>query len=348
MNRISAELSNLEKLTTVVRAPLRQKIGTLKALKLEKTAPDADIQRYLAILVLKELEDGELVSRERAAEDAREVLAGILANEHLRDDYFAEVRLRAIRAVGELGLVDIAVERALRADSWERRNLILLLGALKDAKALSPLVRVVRDRREPVEIRDAGVRSIAAIIGRFRREWRVEFVELFAKRPFFSVEQAEDPEIEALTPRRRGLVLGTKIPEEPARAAADQVGAILSDRRETESLRRTALRALSRIGDLQAAERVKGVLLDEWRDYGEDAIDFFAGIRAEASIAPLQEFVLRSGADKSLRRRAVSVLIALEMRGAIPALREIAEKDPDAELRTMAAEGVKRLSERLR
>lgn len=73
-NEIRVELAKLEKLTTVVRAPLRKKIAILKTLKLDRSSADADIQRYIAILVLKEMEDAELVNRENVREEARQVI----------------------------------------------------------------------------------------------------------------------------------------------------------------------------------------------------------------------------------------------------------------------------------
>lgn len=341
LEKMRREVANLERLTTLVRAPLREKITSLAALRLEKSAPDADIHRYHAILVLKELEDAEVVNRERAMQDARRLLVEILGNDQLRDDFYVEVRLRAIRAVGELELGDLAVERAVEAGSWERRSFILLLGALEEVKAIGPLMRIVKNRREPVDIRDAGIRALGAIRGRSPRPF-----ELWSIKTSFlkSREQAEDPEIQGMRPRRRGPFRGLKIPEEEALAIVSEVSSILADKREPVSLRLTALRILNRMEDSRATEAVRRVLLDEWRDYGEDAISFFAGIPAEASIGALREFVLRGGADKSLRRRALNALIAMEMRAALPALREIAEMDPDDELRAMAAEGAKKLS----
>lgn len=50
LNNIRSDLSNLEKLTTVVRAPLSKKIDILRTLTLDKSAANADMQRYIGIL----------------------------------------------------------------------------------------------------------------------------------------------------------------------------------------------------------------------------------------------------------------------------------------------------------
>lgn len=349
--RIKGELGNLERLTTVVRASLKDKIAILRGLKIDGSVIDGDIQRYMAILVLREMEDPELVKRERVEEEAGQAVSELLAKESLRDDFYAEVRFRIMRVVSELHLLEIARKQVLERSAWERGNWILLLGAIGDPEGIPILVKIIRTRTEGVSLREAAVRSLGAI-GRYSNIMGVALYS-YLKWPrvkrFGHQREWEDSEIEAMRPRRGGLRLyGGKVSEELSRLSIETVTSVASAKNEPASIRKIALGALRRLADTDVVEVVGRVLLDEWENYGTEAINVLAEIPHDKSVAVLRRFALMTNVNASAQLMSVQALADMETQSAVAALREISEKSPDGNVRVAALESVKVLAEKIK
>ena len=353
VKKIKSELANLEKLTTVVRAPLSKKIETLKTLPLEITAVDADVQRYIAILVLKEMEDAELIRRENAKEEASKVILSLFQKDSLRDGFFTEVRFRMVRVVGELGLTNIACSQILNPDCLERGSLILLLGALGEPDAIQNLSKIIRNKTETIEIREKAIRSVVAIvsdhtikdISKLLTRWSHETVRvafsgaLVAAGGEFFVrsERYTDPEIQAMRPRSTRILRYSRLlAEEQYNLVSETVRSVILDRGESAPLRKAALIGILKIRDSKAAEIVREILFNEWEEYGELAIDYFGEIRDERSVSVLHKFVLIDEVVRSLRLRCVGTLASIRLPIAITVLKDISQKDADAEVRSAA------------
>ena len=370
LDRIKEELLNLEKLTAVVRAPLRKKIAILKTLPLDCSSVDADVQRYIAILILKEMEDAELIKKENVKEEAAQVISELFVKYGLRDEFFAEVKFRILRAVAELGLVDIASRQVLDPRSWDRGNLILLLGALLDGEAIPNLATIVKDTKEPMKFREMAIRSLSFIgansstIHEPRREFRIlsfsesdkEFVSVADYLNMFKAwapRKLGDPEIEAMLPRAsrsfnfRSTVIRKSMKPQQVNMAVDALSSVLSDTHETVHLRIAALRALKRFRSTKVIDIVKRVLLGECKDFGQDAIDYFVTISSQTSVSVLHDFSINDKADKSLRLKCIVGLAEIGIPSSLSALREISKKDPDDVICAAASQAANKFDERI-
>lgn len=296
-------------------------------------------------------------------------------NYGLRDEFFAEVRFRILRAVAELGLVNITSRQVLESRSWDRGNLILLLGALRDGKAIHSLATIIKNTKQPMKFREMAIRSLVFIgasqlpmetpAGEITpiAEWMPAYPSGIWRKAWPAVPKEykvsmwpppRDPEIEALLPRasRRfsfGPLMDTKrLTRDQFHPAADALSSVLSNRHETVSLRIAALRALKGfVTDTdKVVDAVKGLLLDEWENFGQDAIDVLIKIRNETSISALHDFALNDKADKCLQLECIIGLAKTGKPSALTALREISKKDPDDVICAAACKAANKFNER--
>ena len=333
LNKLNNKLQNLDWMTTVVQASLIKKIEILRKLSLKKSDPDVKIQRSIAVLVLKDLEDVELVKKENAKEEAQQVISELLANYELRDDFFVGVRLRILRAIAELGFVDITRKQVLESRSWDRDSLILLLGALCDGKAIPSLTSIIKDNKESINLREIAIRSLNFIgknnkhmespqkewgaiqLNPMSRDFRTFFLSEYntfmAGRSTLEHKQFSDPEIVDLMPRNLRfnnlrLVEGIKyLTVEQVHLAANSLSSVLSNQDESMSLRISALKALECFITIDIIDTIKDVLFDEYEDFGRDAINILIKISDERSISVLRDFAINNRADRCLRLKCI-------------------------------------------
>ena len=362
LNKIKTEIENLEKLTVVVRAPLRKKISILGTLSFDKSSADIDIQRYMAILILKEMEDAELVKRENVLEEAHQVISGLLTKEDLHDGFFAEVRLRIIRAIAELRFVDIASKRILDTNSWDRGNLILLLGALMDFKAIPSLSKIIKNNKEAAGYREKAIKSLIYIRKSVSRVSLLEktpgviishkfyfphmekeagiigFEPIFPALEAFWTDYHEfrDSEIEAMIPKSirisqfRTDISHGSFSNKLYDIGVEALNYVLSNKKDDIFFRKKALYALKYFThEKKDIEAIKDVLLNEWEDFAYDAIEVLAMNPDETVISILRDFVLNSKVDKSHRLKGVIALAKIGKPSALSALKEISKKDPN-------------------
>jgi len=90
------------------------------------------------------------------------------------------------------------------------------------------------------------------------------------------------------------------------------------------------------------------VLLDEWENYGTEAINVLAEIPHDKSVAVLRRFALMTNVNASAQLMSVQALADMETQSALAALREISEKSPDGNVRVAALESVKVLAEKIK
>jgi len=349
---VNKELQNLTLLTKVIRASLKKKIGILRNLSLNKAAPDAEIEKYIAILIFKELEDAELVKRQKVKNEATQIISKLVIKESLRDDFFTEVRFRIIRVVGELGLVNTACQQASDYNSWERGTFILMIGAMGDPRAIPTLIEIIKDTQDSVEVREKGIRALAAVAscclvdlhGAWTRIIGMKYyapaggIKAFSPYPFY--KGWEDREIEEMRPRSFSFYENISIKEDKFVQANEVVRRVLSSEHEAKLLRKAALRALFTLSRYEDIGLVKKVLINEWKDFGEDAIDFLADTHHEKSIDVLTEFIFMGEVDHSLRRKAIWALENIRYKKALIALKDISKRAKDNKVRETALEAI--------
>jgi hypothetical protein len=284
------------------------------------------------VLILKDLADAELVRAENLEAQARKVLGRLAEDRRLRDDMFREVRVRTLRAVAELRLVDIASARSADPASWERRNWILLLGALGEVAGMPPLASIAGNGRESAEIRAAALRGLASfrIAGTAAREggpWA-------------------DEEIAALAPLRGGTPAIAPDRQEVRQALRTTMG-VVANRRESLALRRAALAALGRIGNDSVVGELRLVLYEEWSALGEEIIQALTGIGGGSAIGLLRDFALAPLGGTELRLRAISGLQTLGGSRSLAALERIRQEVADDQLIAAAQRAMVALEEHM-
>jgi hypothetical protein len=321
VERLAADLAGIERLSRTMHAPLAKKLAILSGLSFDPQDGDAEAHRALAVVVLKDLADPALVRAEGQESGARTILSRLAEDRRLRDDRFTEVRLRVLRAVAELRLVDIATARSTDAAAWERRNWILVLGALGDAAGMPSLAAMAGSGKEAAEIRAAALRSLAS----FR---------IAGAGPETAGWWA-DEEIAALAPTRGAPPAIPRHRPEVRQALRTATG-IATNRRESPTLRRTALAVLQRMGDESVVGDLRLVLFEEWNVLGEEILQALTGIGGGAAADLLRDFALAPLGGTELRLHAIVGLRTLGGNRALVALDRIAQEVADAELATAA------------
>ena len=321
LERLRADLAGVEQLAGTIGAPLAKKLDILLGLPLDPLDTDVEEHRALAVVILKELADPALVRAENLEARARTTLSRLAEDRRLRDDRFTEVRLRVLRAVAELRLVDIAIARSTDPAAWERRSWILLLGALGDPAGMPPLAAIAGSGKEPAEIRAAALRALAS--------YRVTGAHLVEAGLW------ADEEIAALAPTRGAIpAIPRNRPE--VRQALRTANGIATSRRESPVLRRTALAVLQRMGNESVVGDLRLVLFEEWNVLGEEILQALTGIGGGAAADLLRDFALAPLGGTELRLRAIVGLQALRGNRALVALERIAQEVTDTELAAAA------------
>ncbi|MBW2063350.1 MAG: HEAT repeat domain-containing protein [Deltaproteobacteria bacterium] len=352
--KIKAEQKTLEMATVAIRAQLSEKIEILQTLSFDKSAPDADLQRYVANIVLKDLEDAELVKRQKVLKEASRAISDLLAEERLRDDYFEEIRFRILRAVCELGLVTVAVKRVSEPGSWERQTLVLILGALGSPKAIPSLTKILKAKTEPLLLREKAIRSLGAIMVMYPLPIIFPPFGLKLKPPeayfgifgisasftSFSQKLWSDPEIDRWRPRSRPAPSSAEWIKEDVASAEAIVCKIALSSNEARSLRKTAVRLLWVFKSNKASEVASKVLLSEWKIYGDEAIESLSRMQNQTATVTFRDFALISTVDLSLRLRAVEALSKMGTKDALESLMYVLKEAKEPEVRNVAAESI--------
>jgi HEAT repeat protein len=204
-------------------------------------------------------------------------------------------------------------------DEGARAGAADALGYMESAKAVPPLLKALQDK-------DAEVRACAAH-GLMYNNLQMALLPLLA----FAGQSGEEEY------RRVGVL--DRLPPDPR--CIDPLVAML--RRETSKtiLEYTAL-ALGRIPDPKAVQALAACLKDE-KDAGRRAAAA-AGLGEAKDPAALAALLAALGdADAGVCRSAVESLGARGDLTALPALAEVAEKNPDARIREAAVEAVERI-----
>ncbi|RPI04392.1 MAG: hypothetical protein EHM71_13675 [Zetaproteobacteria bacterium] len=321
VERLRADLAGIEQLAGTIGAPLAKKLDILAGLSLDPQDKDADAHRALAVVILRDLADAELVRTENLEARARTALGRLAEDRRLRDDRFAEVRLRVLRAVAELRRVDIAIARSTDPAAWERRSWIFVLGALGDAAGMRPLAAIAGSGKEPAEIRAAALRALAG--------YRIAGAG--AVEPWLWA----DEEIAALAPTR-GVPPAIPRDRPEVRQALRAANWIATSRRESPALRRSALAVLQRMGDGSVVGDLRLVLFEEWNVLGEEILQALTGIGGGAAADLLRDFALAPVGGTDLRLRAIVGLRTLGGNRPLVALERIAQEVTDAEVAAAA------------
>ena len=331
LERLRADLAGIEQLTGMIGAPLAKKLDILSGLPLDPRDKDVEAQRTVAVFILKELADPELVRAENLEARARRSLDRLAEDRRLRDDRFTEVRLRVLRAVAALRLVDIAIARSTDPGAWERRSWILVLGALGDAAGMPPLAAIAGSGKEPAEIRAAALRALAS--------YRIAGAGAVEAGPW------ADGEIAALVPTREATpAIPRDRPE--VRQALRTANAIATSQRESPILRRAALAVLRRMGNESVVGDLRLVLYEEWNLLGEEILQALTGIGGGAAADLLRDFALAPLSGTELRLRAIAGLQALGGNRSLAALERIAREVTSPELAAAAQRALVALEER--
>jgi hypothetical protein len=331
LERLGADLAGIEQLTGMIGAPLAKKLDMLSRLSLDPRDKDVEAHRALAVFILKELADPELVRAENLEARARTTLGRLAEDRGLRDDRFTEVRLRVLRAIAELRLVDIAIARSTDPAAWERRSWILVLGALGDPAGMPPLTAIAGSGKEPAEMRIAALRALASY--RIAGAGPVE------------TGRWTDEEIAALAPIR-GATPAIPRDRPEVRQALRTANAIVTSRRESPVLRRAALTVLRRMGDESVVDDLRLVLYEEWNVLGEEILQVLTEIGGGAATDLLRDFALAPLGGTELRLRAIAGLQALGGSRSEAALERIAQQVTNTELKGAAERALKALEER--
>ncbi len=331
LERLRADLAGIEQLTGMIGAPLAKKLDVLAGLRLDPRDKDVAAHRTLAVFILKELADSELVRAEDVEDRARTSLSRLAEDRRLRDDRFTEVRLRVLRAVAELRLVDIAIARSTDASAWDRRRWILVLGTLGDPAGMPPLAVIAGNGREPAEIRTAALRALAS--------YRI------AGADAGDAGLWADEEIAALAPTR-GVPPAIPRTRPEVRQALRTANGIVTSRRETPVLRRAALAVLQRMGNESVVGDLRLVLFEEWNTLGEEIVQALTGIGGGAAVDLLRDFALAPLGGTELRVRAIAGLQALGGTRSLVALERISQQVTNKELATAAQRALAALEER--
>lgn len=331
LQRLRSDLAGIEQITGVIGAPLEKKLDILSGLPFDPRDKDVEAHRALAVFILKELTDSELVRAEDLEDRARASLARLAEDRRLRDDRFTEVRLRVLRAVAELRLVDIAIARSTDSAAWDRRSWILVLGALGDAAGMSPLATIAGSPREPAEIRVAALRALAS--------YRI------AGAGAAQTGRWADEEIAALAPIR-GAPPAIPRTRPEVRQALRTANAIATSRRESPVLRRAALAVIQRMGNESVVGDLRLVLFEEWNILGEEILEALTAIGGGAAADLLRDFALAPLAGTELRLRAIAGLQALGGNRSLVALDRIAHEVTDRESAAAARRALVALEER--
>ncbi len=361
LDRVKAEQKILEKATAVIRAQLKEKINILSELSLDKSGHDADLQRYIANVVLKDLQDAELVKRQEVESETKDLISKLLDKDSLRDDYFQEIRFRILRVVSELGLVDIAIKQVSNPDSWERDNLVLILGALRNPRAIAAIVNIIKSKDESVKLREKAVRSLATIVNSIPNFWSVAMPEIIPLKDTLILESVtmeywpppdkpylhrafwNDPEIESWKPRIPIQYDLIKLHSKDIRIAERTVSKIASSRNESILLRKTAIRLLWVFGGEVSSDTATNVLLNEWKTFGQEAIGSLSKIKNDQATIVLRDFSLKQTVDISLRIKAVEALENMRNKSALEALRHILKNTKEEQVKDAADKAIKRL-----
>jgi hypothetical protein len=321
----------VEQLAGMLGAPLAKKLDILSGLSLDPRDKDFEAQRTLAVFVLRELADPDLVRAENLEARVRTSLGRLAEDRRLRDDRCTEVRLRVLRAVAELRLAEIAIVRSADPAAWERRRWILMLGALGDAAGMPPLAAIAGSGREPIEIRAAALRALGAF--RIAGAGAVE-AGLWA-----------DEEIAALAPTRGASpAIPRNRPE--VRQALRTANGIVTSRRERPALRRAALAVLQRMGDESVVGDLRLVLFEEWSVLAEEILQALTGIGGGSAADLLRDFALAPLGGTELRLRAIAGLQALGGARSLTALERIAQEATNPQVAAAAQRALAALGER--
>jgi hypothetical protein len=296
------------------------------------------------IVVLKELEDVDLVKGENLENEARDILEQLSQDTRLGDPFFAEVRFRIIRATAELRFENIARRRALNPMTWERKTWILLLGALQEATSMPYLASIGENRREPFEIREAAIKAISSYrIDRVYEQLAQLLTVLpgvgeIVLREQFGPSRPPQGVAEEIVPLwpRRGKVTTLKSNQFEVQQAAKSLLHILSDKGEQLPLRQLAVDALGHIGNETNLAGLESVFFDEWNTLGDEVIDSLSRIGINRCIAIFQRIVLAQTPSKTLRLKAVTAIEGLGSPAALMALREIVENSREADIQQAA------------
>lgn len=332
VERLRADLAGIEQLAGAIGAPLANKLDILAGLPLDPRDKEAVAHRTLAVIILKELADPELVRAENLVARARTVLSRLAEDRRLRDDRLAEVRLRVLRAVAELRLGDIASARSADPTAWERQRWILLLGALGEAGGLPPLAAIAGNGKEAAGFRVAALRALAG--------YRIAGTGAAG-----DAGARPDEEIAALAPIRGGTpVIPRHRPE--VRQALRTANGIVASQRESLALRRAALAALGRLGDESVVDDLRLVLFEEWNVLGEEILQALTGIGGGAAATLLRDFALAPLGGPEVRLRAIGGLQALGGSRSLAALDRIAQEVKDPALAAAAQRALVAVEER--
>jgi len=361
LNQAKAAVQVVEQRTQVVRMPLKDKLKVLEGLRLDMRTPNRENETSLAILVLRDLADPDLVGRERVRNQARSVL-GDLANKDLTDEYFQDVRALTRRAVVELRLTEVMVEQVMNPSAWERPVWILCLGALEDRSVAPKLVRLVKEKTEDEATRDASLRALAEIMyasrGYQTQATPTTMAETF--RRFFESPDplmTRDEGVMQCRPRTFNARPPQNLRPQDIDPALEAAGGIVTDAQSSKTLRKTALWALGHMWTPSASDDVEDQVLAgierqirESTEHTEQVLAVFGATHSVVGTRRLKALILDRNVPLEARLKAVRLMAlpSTSLPGSFEALQEIGRQESaDEQIRKIAIEGSQRI-EKLR